>query len=95
MVADDSGDGPLAFLEFVTLMGKENKTNIKPNPYIVLEQLRLQIREFREVFEIFDPDDSGDIACDEVMDAMQNLILNLPLPLTLTPNPNLNPNPNR
>ena len=47
--ADESGDGALSFLEFVNLMGREIKTEIKPNPFLVLDQLRLQIREFREV----------------------------------------------
>jgi len=70
-VADDSGDGELEFLEFVNLLGSDLKPARKPNPMLVLEQLRLQIREFREVFEIFDPDDSGEIGADEILDAMR------------------------
>lgn len=66
-LADDSGDGEISFLEFLCLLGAEHQSA----RYVCLEQLRVQIRSFRDVFEVFDPDQSGEIYPHEISDAMR------------------------
>ena len=64
-IIDESGDGEIDFVEFLSLMVSRNAT--------IQEIVRSQIVSYREMFHLFDEDADGCVSDDDILNTLHRL----------------------